>query len=84
MLPRELQTAINHLSPESRRVAEAIVIFYEEYYGGKLMQLEARLKELEDRLAQDRRNNNKPPSSDVVNKPAPKSLRKKTGRKPGG
>ena len=84
MLPRELQTAINHLSPESRRVAEAIVIFYEDYYGGKLMQLEARLKELEDRLAQNSRNSNKPPSSDVFNKPAPKSLRKKTGRKSGG
>ena len=43
MLPRELQTAINGLSPESRRLAEAIVILYEDYHGGKLMEQEARL-----------------------------------------
>jgi transposase len=35
MLPKELQTAINHMSPDNRRVAEAIVIFYEDYYGRK-------------------------------------------------
>ena len=84
MLPKELQTAINHMSPDNRRVAEAIVIFYEDYYGRKLVQMESRLKELEDQLAKNSRNSNKPPSSDTFNKPAPKSLRKKTGRKPGG
>ena len=45
--------------------------------------LEAEVKQLKDRLAQNSRNSNKPPSSDVFNKPAPKRLRKKTGRKPG-
>ena len=45
--------------------------------------LTARLKELEDRLAKNSRNSSKPPSSDPV-KPNPKSLRKKSAKKPGG
>ncbi len=41
MLPKELQTGINHMSPDNRRVAEAIVIFYEDYHGRKLVQMES-------------------------------------------
>jgi len=43
-----------------------------------------RIAELEARLAQNPRNSSKPPSSEGLAKPAPRSLRKKTGRKPGG
>ena len=46
--------------------------------------LEERVKELEDRLAQNSRNSSKPPSSDPVNKPKPKSLRTRSGNMPGG
>jgi transposase len=43
-----------------------------------------RITELERRLAADSHNSSKPPSSDGLRKkPAPKSLRKTTGRKPG-
>ena len=47
-------------------------------------ELVARIKEFEDRLAKNSSNSSKPPSSDGYNKPAPKSLRKRHGRKSGG
>jgi transposase len=46
--------------------------------------LVARMQTLEDRLAKNSSNSGKPPSSDGYNKPAPKSLRKRHGRKSGG
>jgi transposase len=46
--------------------------------------LRCQVKELKGRLALNSRNSSKPPSSDGLTKPAPKSLRQKTGRKPGG
>ncbi len=45
--------------------------------------LSAEVAELRARLGQNPRNSSKPPSSEGLGKPAPKSLRKKTGRKPG-
>ena len=46
--------------------------------------LSARIAELERQLAASSRNSSKPPSSDGLDKPAPKSLRRRSGRKPGG
>jgi transposase len=51
----------------------------------RIAQLEAEVAELRRQLAQNSRNSSKPPSSDSpFAKPAPKSLRGKSGRKPGG
>nr|WP_281287634.1 DUF6444 domain-containing protein [Amycolatopsis rhizosphaerae] len=47
--------------------------------------LEAENAELKRRLGMDSTNSSKPPSPDSpFTKPAPKSLRRKSGRKPGG
>ncbi|MPY81450.1 MAG: IS66 family transposase, partial [Actinophytocola sp.] len=46
-------------------------------------ELTARVAELERRLGQNSQNSSRPPSSDSFDKPASRSLRKKTGRRPG-
>ncbi len=53
--------------------------------GTQLAGSRARVAELEARLGMDSRNSSKPPSTDSpFDKPAPKSLRGRSGRKPGG
>jgi transposase len=59
---------------------EAIVALFHRTVG----QLAARVQTLEDRVSKNSRNSGKPPSSDGLNKPAPKSQRKHSGRKSGG
>ena len=52
---------------------------------GEVAGLKAKVADLERRLAQNSRNSSRPPSSDGLAKPpAPKSLRRPSGRKPGG
>ncbi len=50
----------------------------------KLERALGRIAELEARLRQTPRNSSIPPSGEGLAKPAPRSLRKKTGRRPGG
>lgn len=50
----------------------------------ELARANERISELETRLARSSRNSSQPPSSDAFVKPAPKSQRRRTGRKPGG
>src|SRR3954449_3403756 len=50
----------------------------------RIAEQDARIAELERQLAACSRNSSKPPSSDGLDKPAPKSLRGRSGRKPGG
>jgi hypothetical protein len=62
------------------------VIAYIISLESQIKELTERLTALESRLNQNSRNSSKPPSSDYFSKgkPNPKSLRKKSGKKPGG
>lgn len=48
-----------------------------------IAELSARVAELEARLGKNSQNSSKPPSTDAFVKPAPRSLRKRSGRRPG-
>jgi transposase len=50
----------------------------------RIVEQDAEIAELKRQLAASSRNSSKPPSADGLDKPAPKSLRGRSGRKPGG
>ncbi len=64
------------------RLAQRDVLI--EALSAELGAARVRIAELEARLGQSSRNSSKPPSSDGLAKPAPKSLRRRGARKPGG
>lgn len=65
----------------SRSELEAVVVAQ----AGMIEELRAEIAELKRRLAQNSRNSSRPPSSDGLAKPpVKKSLRRPSGRKPGG
>jgi transposase len=63
-----------------REGEEAVIKLFFETLG----KLAEHIQDLEDQLAKNSRNSGKPPSSDGLSKPAPKSLRKRHRRKSGG
>jgi transposase len=67
-----------------RELAEAVAAVTQTRV--ELAEARGRIAELEARLKQNPRNSSRPPSSEGLAKPAPKprSLRKKSGRRPGG
>jgi transposase len=69
---------------EIYRQGEDAVVNLIQSMNQNLLLLTERVQTLEDRLAKNSRNSGKPPSSDGLSKPAPKSLRKRHGKKSGG
>lgn len=67
--------------PTAPSVEELLVLLAQR--DAVIAALAGRVAELEARLGRNSRNSSKPPSSDGLAKPAPKSLRKASGRKPG-
>ncbi len=91
MMPREDIVAIYEQGPNA--VVELVELLFAQLADQQeqlrsqqemIASLTARLDELEDRLAKNSRNSSKPPSSDGIDKPKPKSLRGNSGKKPGG
>ena len=75
--------------PPSYEVLAALVVSLRQELADAVAELgraAGRIAELEDRLRQTSRNSSVPPSADGLAKPPPRSrsLRKKTGRRPGG
>ncbi|BBL65741.1 Mobile element protein [Methanosarcina mazei TMA] len=86
MLTREEILIIYDSGPEAViSVVQRLETIIEEQ-SIRIAELEERVKVLESRLNQNSRNSSRPPSTDffVKEKPNPKSLRKKSGKKPGG
>jgi hypothetical protein len=85
MLTREEILAIYEAGPEAViSLIQRLEIIIEKQ-SIRIAELEERVRVLESRLNQNSRNSSKPPSTDFIKeKPNPKSLRKKSGKRPGG
>lgn len=59
---------------------EAVILLFQK----TISELSERLGQVEDQLSKNSRNSGKPPSTDGYEKPAPKSRRKRSGKKSGG
>ena len=84
MLTREEALAIYQAGPQT-----VVRVFLEmdariHALEQRVEELQAQVQPLQDQLAQNSRNSSKPPSSDGLHKPSPKSLRQKGRRQSGG
>jgi transposase len=83
MMTREEILAVYEAGPDAVvTLVQSLIANFE----ARVQALNERVRELEIRLAKDSHNSHKPPSSDepTFRRPARKSLRKRSGKKPGG
>lgn len=83
---KDAQTLINQLWKIVHVQAETIDSLTQQVNSltQQVCSLTAEVKTLKGKLAKNSKNSSKPPSSDGYSKPAPKSLRKKSGKSSGG
>jgi transposase len=83
MMTREEILAVYDAGPDA---VVALVQSLFTHFESQVQALNERVRELEIRLGKDSHNSHKPPSSDepTFRRPARKSLRKRSGKKPGG
>jgi transposase len=82
MKPSELPTADNIHAAYAQ--GEEMVRALFEVQAKLIRALEARIQALEDQIAKNSRNSSRPPSSDGLKKPKPKSQRQRSGKSSGG
>jgi transposase len=83
----ELQSQVRKIEPKLS--AEGLMLVelfmpYCEVFAKENAELKAKIKKLEDQLATNSTNSSKPPSKDNFKPPKARSLRKKSGKSPGG
>lgn len=76
--------ALTYLTSEQKDELLEALWAENQFLRQQVTQLIERVKELEAQGAETSRNSSKPPSNDGLQKPKPKSQRKRSGRKPGG
>jgi transposase len=80
------EQASKMIKDEPEQAADLLVVLTKTVndLSAKVAELTTKVEDLEGRLSKNSSNSSKPPSSDGYKKPAPKSLRKKSGKKSGG
>jgi transposase len=83
---KDAQTLINQLWAITRVQAKTIDVLTQQVSSltRQVDSLTVEVKTLKEKLSKNSHNSSKPPSSDGYSKPAPKSLRKKSGKPSGG
>jgi len=82
-MPNKVEMSRDDIKKVYGQGEEAVVALVENLLA-QIDKLSKRIQKLEDQISKNSRNSGKPSSTDGLGKPAPKSLRQPSGKKPGG